>query len=133
MSVTRNDLEERVIEIIGQALDRRSEQIGRHDSLIDDLGAESIDFLDIRFRVERAFKIKIPEDEIWEGSLRFEAPDLVDKTGVSDEGLAWLKGKMPGFAWGRFPKGVSKADLPRLITPETIVDYLARRLEAANT
>ena len=128
MSLSKTELEKRVIEVIGQALDRRPEEIRRYDSLIDDLGAESIDFLDIRFRVERVFRIKIPEEEMWEGSLQLEAPHLVDAKGLSSEGLDWLKEKMPEFAWERFPRGVPKTQLPRLITPQTIVEYLERRL-----
>lgn len=127
--MTQDEVQKKVIEVLSQALDRRPENILMHQSLVDDLGAESIDFLDIRFRVEQAFRIKIPEDELWEGSLQFEAPGLIGPNGLSDEGLSRLKTRMPDFAWSRFPRGVSKADLPRLITPGTIVEYLQRRLE----
>lgn len=61
------DLCARVVAIVAEALDVTPERVRLDSSLIDDLGAESIDFLDILFRVETAFGIKIPEDEMWKG------------------------------------------------------------------
>jgi acyl carrier protein len=58
-------------EIIAAALPCEIERVKPEASLIDDLGAQSIDFLDIVFRLERAFKVKIPRGKIFEGH---EAP-----------------------------------------------------------
>jgi acyl carrier protein len=123
-----NELERRVIEIVAGALDRPPDEVGLSASLIDDLGAESIDFLDIRYRVETAFRIKVADEEIWSGELRLEESGLLEGNGVSPEGLRLLREALPDFRWERFPKGVAKADLPRLITVSTIVQYLRRRL-----
>ena len=131
MCSQKEEVEKKVIEIIAQALDRPAAEIRPHDSLMDDLGAESIDFLDIRFRIERALKIRFSDEEIWEGSLRANAPHLIGAEGLTEEGLEWLKKRAPDFAWNRFPNGVGKADMPRLITPATIVDFLVRRMKLA--
>ena len=86
---------------------------------MDDLGAESIDFLDILFRVESAFAIKIPEDELWRGSF-----DSLDSPSAIAKGVEALRERWPGFDWSRLPKTIAKQDLPRLITVQTIVEYL---------
>jgi acyl carrier protein len=122
-----------VIEIVATALDRKPAEIHFNSSLIDDLGAESIDFLDIRYRIETAFKMKIPEEQLWGGTLRLEESGYVTPDGVTPEGLALLKQHLPDLNWERFPKGVSKADLPRLVTVSTIVDYLRHRLDGSDS
>ncbi len=124
MTLHRDQIESRVVEIVADALDRKAADVTAASSLIDDLGAESIDFLDIVFRREGAFDLKIPEEEIWKGSLDLASGDEAKVR----EGLARLKDEMPGFRWDRFPPRPERRDLPRLITVRTIVDYLERRL-----
>jgi acyl carrier protein len=128
MKYSREELRQRVIDAVALALDRRPAGVRMHSSLIDDLGAESIDFLDIRFRIESEFGLKISDDEMWQGELLPGHPELVTERGVSDQGLRLLQERMPEFRWERFPNGITAADLPRLITPETIVAYLEKRL-----
>ena len=120
----RTRIEETVIGIVADALDRKPGEVRPDSSLIDDLGAESIDFLDIVFRLEGAFDLKIPEEEIWKGSMDLASED----PGAVAAGLARMKERMPGFRWDRFPEQPGKRDLPRLITVATIVDYLEGRL-----
>ncbi len=126
MSSSRSETEARILSIVADALDRPVEQVTRDSSLVDDLGAESIDFLDIVFRLESAFGLKIPEEEIWEGSF----DGVGDDPDAIAERLAQLKARRPGFRWDRIPARPSRADLPRLITVETIVEYVERRLSA---
>jgi acyl carrier protein len=110
-----------VTRIVAEALDVAIDRVVPHASLIDDLGAESIDFLDILFRVETAFGIQVRENEMWEGS--------VDRTSQAsiDASIARLRARLPDFRWDRLPARVPEADLPRLITVQTIVDFLERR------
>ena len=126
MSSPRSEIEARILSIVADALDQPAERVTRDSSLVDDLGAESIDFLDIVFRLESAFGLKIPEEEIWEGSFDGvgDDPDAIAAR------LAELKARRPGFRWDRIPARPSRADLPRLITVETIVEYVERRLSA---
>jgi acyl carrier protein len=114
-------LEARVTEIVAEALDVPGSDISLQSSLIDDLGAESIDFLDILFRLETAFQIKIPEDELWKGSIDPSDPASVEA------GVGELRRRMPEFRWDRLPVRLTRESLPRLITVQTIVDYLSRR------
>ena len=118
MSLSRTEIEARVLSIVSDALDRPAESVTLDSSLVDDLGAESIDFL------ESAFGLKIPEEEIWAGSF--------DGVGSDPDALAArlaeLKSSRPGFRWDRVPARPTRADLPRLITVGTVVEYLERRL-----
>jgi acyl carrier protein len=124
MTLSREEIASRVVAIVADALDQPSEKVTPDASLVDDLGAESIDFLDIVFRLESAFGLKIPEDEIWQGA--FEG--VGDDPALLAARLAELKARRPGFRWDRFPKQPTRADLPRLITVLTVVEDLERRL-----
>lgn len=120
----RTRIQETVVGIVADALDRKAGEVRPDSSLVDDLGAESIDFLDIVFRLEGAFDLKIPEEEIWRGSADLASAGPEEMAA----GLARLRERMPGFRWDRFPANPGKRDLARLITVTTIVDYLERRL-----
>src|SRR5262245_53669041 len=81
-----------VAETMADALGCDVEDIKQRVSLIEDLDAESIDFLDMVFRLERAFKIKIPRGKIVEnarGSL--SEAEFEQKGIVSEVGMAQLK------------------------------------------
>jgi acyl carrier protein len=124
MTVEPSDMEGRVKVIISEALDVPLHEVKANASLVADLNAESIDFLDIVFRLESAFGIKIPEDEIWRGSI-----DPTSDASIA-EGIARLRARMPEFAWHRLPEPMTRGDLPMLITVQTIVDYIRRRVDA---
>lgn len=119
-------LEEKVIRIVADALSHDPSAIRGDSSLMDDLGAESIDFIDIVFRLEGDLGILIPNEELWAGSIdaNDSSPDAIAR------GVEQLRARMPGFRWDRFPDGVERKDLPRLITVNTITDYLEKRLAA---
>ena len=117
---TTTDLEARVIAIVADALNHPVAEVKRSSSLMDDLGAESIDFIDIVFRLESELDIVIPNEELWAGSLDGTVRDQAS----IDAAVAKLRQTMPEFRWDRFPNGVTKNDLPRLITVNTIVEYL---------
>jgi acyl carrier protein len=117
------DLEARVIKVIAEALDRPPEEIFPYSSLVDDLGAESIDFMDIIFRLEDDLGIEIPDDDVWRGVF---GPGQLTPEAIA-AGVATLHERLPEFRWDRFPDGVRQQDLPRLATVSTILTYLAAR------
>lgn len=126
-NIDSTQIESTVIDIVADALSHSREDVKLHSSLIDDLGAESIDFIDIVFRLESEFELLIPTEELWAGSIDVtgDDPEAIER------GVAALKASMPEFAWERFAGGVTKQDLPRLITVNTIAKYLHRQLQAA--
>lgn len=123
MNANAADLETRVKHIVASALDVPVDGVHNHSSLINDLNAESIDFLDIMFRLESAFGIEIPESDLWRGSI-----DVTNEAAIA-AGVEQLRARMPEFGWERLPAKLTRADLPALITVQTIVDYMRRRVE----
>lgn len=131
MNPKREELRPRVVALVADALDRDAADLSPNDSLIDDLGAESIDFLDLEFRIETAFGLKFTDEELWRGSF-----DATDSRWVKDGRLTppaveLVRKRQPDYPWQRFSGGIAIADLPRLLTVETIVDHLERRLATA--
>ena len=131
MTDSTSDITQRVTEILSAALDLSSDEIQPDSSLIDDLGAQSIDFLDIRFRIESEFSIEVDETEMWQGA--FDTTDrrwMIDGK-MTDQGLARLKSLQPDYPWERLRAPVTKADLPRLITVSTITRYIGAHIPAS--
>ena len=121
-----------VAKIIAEARGCDAEQVKLDSSLIDDLGVESIDFVDIAFRLQRAFKIKIPRGKIVEdarGSLSAEA--FEQKGVVSEAGIAALKTYLAEVPPARFSSPLLVADIPRLFTTETFCKVVIRQQRAA--
>ena len=131
MTDSTSDINQRVTEILSAALDLSSDEIQPDSSLIDDLGAQSIDFLDIRFRIESEFSIEVDETEMWQGA--FDTTDrrwMIDGK-MTDQGLERLKSLQPDYPWERLRAPVTKADLPRLITVSTITRYIGAHIPAS--
>lgn len=96
------------------------EDIKPNVSLIEGLDAESIDFLDMVFRLERAFKIKIPRGKIVENARgALSEAEFEQKGVVTETGLAQLKTYLSEVPADRFKTPMKVADIPRLFTPET--------------
>lgn len=123
----------KVAEIMADALGSDVDKVALDVPLIEGLDAESIDFLDIAFRLERAFKIKIPRGKIVEDA-RGDLPESeFERQGVVTEaGLARLKAYLTEVPAERFKPGVKVADIPRLFTPETFCKLVIRAQRAAH-
>jgi acyl carrier protein len=119
--MTAHDMPQRVATIIAEALNVPLDRVTSSASLIDDLGAESIDFLDILFRIETAFNIKIHESELWSGSIDRTSPETIAAS------IEQLKQRQPDYRWDRMPSQPVPSDLPRLITVQTIINHLHDR------
>ncbi len=109
-----------VAETIADALGCDLEEVKPDASLIDDLGAESIDFLDMVFRLERAFKVKIPRGKIVENARgTLTEAEFEQKGLVTDVGLSQLKSYLSEVPAERFRTPMKVKEIPRLFTPET--------------
>ena len=105
---------------MADALGADVEDIKPDVSLIEGLDAESIDFLDMVFRLERAFKIKIPRGKIVENARgALTEAEFEQKGLVTDVGLAQLKAYLSEVPAERFRVPMKVKDIPRLFTPET--------------
>jgi acyl carrier protein len=110
----------KVAETMADALGCDVDQVKLDVSLIEGLDAESIDFLDMVFRLERAFKIKIPRGKIIENA-RGDMPEaeFEHKGVLTEAGLAQLRRYLSEIPAERFGNPMKVADIPRLFTPET--------------
>lgn len=109
-----------VAETIADALGVDVEDVKPDVSLIEDLDAESIDFLDMVFRLERAFKVKIPRGKIVENARgTLSEAEFEQKGIVTETGMAQLKAYLAEVPAARFKSPMKVADIPRLFTPET--------------
>ena len=122
----------RVAETMADALGCDVDDIKPDVSLIEGLDAESIDFLDMVFRLERAFKIKIPRGKIVENA-RGDLPDaeFEEKGIVTEKGLAQLKTYLSEVPDERFKTPLKVADIPRLFTPTTFCKLVVRAQKEA--
>jgi acyl carrier protein len=116
-----------VAKTIADALGCEVDEVKPDASLIDDLGAESIDFLDLVFRLERAFKVKIPRGKIVEDA-RGELPEaeFEQKGVVTEAGLARLRAFLSEVPADRIAAPLKTADIPRLFTAETFAKLVIR-------
>lgn len=122
----------KVAETMADALGRDVGEMTLDASLIDDLGAESIDFLDIVFRLERTFKVKIPRGKLVEDARGHLSEAEFEKGGaVTDAGLERLKTYLSEVPAERFKAPFKVADIPRLFTTETFCKIVLRQQKAA--
>ncbi len=121
----------KVAQTMADALGCDVEQVVLNVPLIEGLDAESIDFLDIVFRLERAFKVKIPRGKIVEDA-RGDLPETeFERKGYLTElGLQRLKDYLTEVPADRILSPMKAADIPRLFTPETFCKVVVRALRA---
>lgn len=131
MNPDKQDILKTVKTIISQALKVDESKVQLNSSLIRDLGAESIDFLDIVFRLEKAFKIKIPKGELFPEKILTDAR-FVKAGQVTSAGIEELKQKMSNVDWDEFSKNPQVSNLGNLFTVGMIVDYLSGKLQTAS-
>jgi acyl carrier protein len=122
----------KVAETVGEAIGCERDKVRLDSSLIDDLGAESIDFVDIIFRLQRLFKVKIPRGKIVEEARGNLSEAEFEKAGVvSDAGVARLRGFLSEVPAERFKSPLNVADIPRLFTVETFCKLVIRQQRGA--
>ena len=123
----------KVAGIMADALGCDADQVKPDSSLINDLKAESIDFLDIVFRLEREFSIKIPRNELFPESIFQGDPEFVKDGKVTAKGLAELRTKMPYADLSEFEKNPTLEGISDLFTVHLIVSYIESKLAAGAT
>jgi len=121
----------KVAQTMADALGCDVEQVALNVPLIEGLDAESIDFLDIVFRLERAFKVKITRGKIVEDA-RGDLPEAeFERQGyLTEVGLQRLREYLSEVPADRFRSPMKVADIPRLYTPETFCKVVVRALGA---
>src|SRR5580698_6551324 len=103
MEMTRDEIFKKVQAVLVDALSVDEEEVTPTAVIRDDLGAESIDFLDIAFRLEKAFNIKIAMNEMMPENLASD-PNFVKDGKLTPAGLAEVKARMPHADFSEFEK-----------------------------
>ena len=129
--MNENEIIKNVKGVISQALKVDEAKVDLSASLIKDLGAESIDFLDIVFRLEKTFKIKIPKGELFPEKLLTDAR-FVNNGHITPAGVGELRKRIPNVDWDAFSKNPQVSNLGDVFTVGMIVDYLSEKLMAAS-
>ena len=119
---------EKVQETLVDALGVEDDEVTQEATLIADLGAESIDFLDIVFRLEKNFEIKIPRGELFPENLAAADSGFVADGVVTAEGIEQLKEKMPHADVDSFANDPQISKLPDLFTVDMICKFISSRL-----
>ena len=127
---TQEEIYSKVSATLVEALNVEQEEIKPTSTLQGDLGAESIDFLDIVFRLEREFGIKIPRNELFPESIFQGDPDFVQNGMVTQKGLDELRQKIPFADISRFEKNPELTAISDLFTVEMITKYIEGKLNA---
>jgi acyl carrier protein len=129
---TRDEIYSKVSSTLVEALNVDEDEIKPEATLQGDLGAESIDFLDIVFRLEREFNIKIPRGELFPESIFQGDPEFVQNGKVTSKGLAELRQRMPYADLSSFEKNPDVNGISDLFTVELITRYIQGKLNGPN-
>jgi acyl carrier protein len=126
MAQSRDEIFSKVQGVLADALGVDEDEVTPEASLREDLGAESIDFLDISFRLEKAFGIKIPRGELFPENLD---PAFVQDNKLTDAGLAEVRRRLPHADLAALEKSRDTALIPNLFAVQDIVDYIERKTQ----
>jgi acyl carrier protein len=133
-ALTRDEIFEKLRDILEEALGADEEEITIEASLTGDLEAESIDFLDIVFRLEKGFStperpFKIEQGELFPENL-LENPDWVADGKFTDTGMDMLRERMPHVDFTAFENDRDVNKVAELITVKSIIEFIERKLAA---
>lgn len=126
---TSEEIFEKVREALIDALGVDEDEVTPEATLVGDLGAESIDFLDIVFRLEKAFGISIPREELSPDDILTNS-SYVQNGVVTAEGMAKLKSRMPWADLSKFEKNPRVQDFGNLLTVQDMCNYVQTKLGA---
>ncbi len=127
MPMTDQEILQKVTETLVDALGVDEDEVTPDATLTGDLGAESIDFLDIVFRLEKAFDIKIPRGELFPDNI-LNNPEYVQNGKLTDTGLAQLKKRMPHADFTDFEQNPDINKMAELFKVQTIVNYVKTKV-----
>ena len=124
---SRDEIFEKVKTALIDALGVDEDEDSPSATMVGDLGAESIDFLDIVFRLEKTFAIKIPRGELFPEDV-LSSSEYVTNGKVNAAGLATLKVRMPFADLTKFEANPSVQNFANTLTVEDMVRYVQGKL-----
>jgi acyl carrier protein len=127
MGLSQDEIFEKVQEALVDALGVDDDEVSEDATLVGDLGAESIDFLDIVFKLEKSFDISIPREELSPEDILTNSQYVQDGV-VTDEGMAELKRRMPWADLSEFEKNPRVQDFGNLLTVGDLCNYVGSKV-----
>jgi acyl carrier protein len=132
MTMPEQDILEQLKPLLVEVLGVAPDKIRPESVLVRDLGAESIDLLDLSFRIEERFKVAIEANEIEREAKKRLPGGVYEKDGwLTEEALAEIARCAPELDRTKLVKGLRKIDLPALLTVSFFVHLIGRKLAAA--
>jgi len=125
--MTRDEIYAKVKDVLVDALAVDEDEVTPEASLSKDLGAESIDFLDIGFKIEQAFGFKIAKGELFPENVT-QDPKFVKDGKVTAEGLSALKGRLPHVDFSKFEANPELSKVGQIFTVDTLVRFVEKKL-----
>ncbi len=124
---TKEEIFEKIKEILADTLGVDEDEVTPESTLVQDLGAESIDFLDLQFQLQKAFDIKIPQGELFPENLTADS-EFVKDGYVTEAGIAELKKRLPHADVDKFAEDPKVEKIQDLFTVQMLVNYVASKL-----
>jgi acyl carrier protein len=121
----------RITKVLVGSLGVDADQVTHSATLQGDLGAESIDFLDIVFRLEREFGIKVPRGELFPDSIFEGHAESIQDGLVTNQGMAELRARMPYADLSEFDRDRRLGAVIELFTVGLLVRYVQWKLNQA--
>lgn len=131
MSPTKDEVFDKVQAALVDALGVDDDEVTADATLVGDLGAESIDFLDIVFRLEKAFGIEIPRSELFPEDI-LTSSEYVSDGIVTEVGLAELKKRMPFVDLSKFETKPEVQEFGNLLTVSDMCRYVGSKVGVAS-
>ena len=128
---TKDEIFEKIRDALVEALGVDDDEVTPEATLVGDLGAESIDFLDIVFRLEKSFDIKIPRGELFPEDVLTNA-DYVADGKVTEMGLAELRKRMPFANLDDFEKNPVVQDFGNVLTVADMCRFIETKVEVTD-
>ncbi|MEI6674620.1 MAG: acyl carrier protein [Verrucomicrobiota bacterium] len=127
-----SEILEQLKPLLVEVLGVRPDEIHPHCELVGDLGAESIDLLDLTFRIEAAFKVRIEANELERQAIQQMPGGVYEQDGyLTDEALAEIRRAAPELDQDKLVAGLRKADIPALLTVGFFVSLIQRKLSVS--
>ena len=125
---TKDEIFSKVRETLEDALGVDEDEVSPEATLAGDLGAESIDFLDIVFRLEKNFDVKIPRGELFPENLASADASLIQDGVVTSSGIEELRKRMPHADIDKLAADPKVENIQDLFTVQMIVNFLDTKL-----
>lgn len=126
--MTKEAIYEKVSSTLVDSLNVDTDEVKPESRLMGDLNAESIDFLDIVFRLERGFNIKIPREELFPEGIFQNDPKFVQDGRFTADGITELRTKLPFADVDAFAKNPLMKNMGDLFTVDMITKYIEHKL-----